>query len=202
LAIQRTAAVDLTGAPRLGDEFAERDPSHPKTTEGLGGQMTADVTGRVSVTRRIGAPAETIFAVLADPESHVVIDGSGMVRKALTSSTITDLGDEFVMAMQHPDMGSYEMANEVVEFEANRSIHWEPRRHQASSPDNPDEIDDPANYVWGYQLAPVDPTTTDVTETFDCSRSPEWLRTATQDGQGWLEAMTISLEKLDNLVAS
>jgi uncharacterized protein YndB with AHSA1/START domain len=162
--------------------------------------MATNGAGRVSVTRRIAAPAETIFAVLVDPASHVSIDGSGMVRTALTSSAITEVGgDAFVMGMYHDRMGSYEMANTVVEFEVNRRLAWEPRPHRASR--DLGEIGDPGRYVWGYQLTPVDPTTTDVTETFDCSRSPEWLREATKEGEGWLEAMTTSLENLEQLVS-
>ncbi len=35
-----------------------------------------------------------------------------------------------------------------------------------------------------------------VTETFDCSRSPEDLRKAVRDGEGWRDAMTASLARL------
>ena len=36
--------------------------------------------GYVSVSRRIEAPAERLFALLADSANHPLIDGSGMVR--------------------------------------------------------------------------------------------------------------------------
>ena len=39
-------------------------------------------TDRVSVTRTIPAPADRIFAVLADPARHAEIDGSGTVTAA------------------------------------------------------------------------------------------------------------------------
>ena len=35
----------------------------------------------VSATTVINAPAEAIFAVLADPASHAAIDGTGWVRE-------------------------------------------------------------------------------------------------------------------------
>ena len=37
--------------------------------------------GFVSVSRHIEAPAEQLFALLADSANHPLIDGSGMVRK-------------------------------------------------------------------------------------------------------------------------
>jgi hypothetical protein len=39
-----------------------------------------------------------------------------------------------------------------------------------------------------------------VTETFDCSRSPQDLREAVRDGEGWRDAMTASLARLELLV--
>jgi hypothetical protein len=40
---------------------------------------------RVSATAVINAPAETIFAVLADPAKHAAIDATGWVRESLDS---------------------------------------------------------------------------------------------------------------------
>jgi hypothetical protein len=53
--------------------------------------------------------------------------------------------------------------------------------------------------VWGFELSPVDPHTTEVTESFDCSRSPEWLRTVLRDGERWRESMTETLARLEKL---
>jgi hypothetical protein len=38
-----------------------------------------------------------------------------------------------------------------------------------------------------------------VTEIFECTEAPEQLRAAIGDGERWLESMTISLERLDQL---
>ena len=46
----------------------------------------------VSATRVINAPAEAIFAVLADPASHAAIDGTGWVRETLDSKPLTAPG--------------------------------------------------------------------------------------------------------------
>jgi hypothetical protein len=43
------------------------------------------------------------------------------------------------------------------------------------------------------------PGTTLVTETFDCTRSPDDLREAVREGEGWRDAMTASLAKLELL---
>ena len=51
-----------------------------------------------------------------------------------------------------------------------------------------------------YELTPVDPTATLVTETYDCSRAPEWLRHAVKGGSRWIDSMTATLERLAALV--
>lgn len=38
------------------------------------------MTERIEVQRTIAAPASNIFAVLRDPQGHVAIDASGMLR--------------------------------------------------------------------------------------------------------------------------
>jgi len=43
----------------------------------------------VEVSRRIEAPAPRIFAVLANPSNHVVLDGSGTVRGVVSDSVIS-----------------------------------------------------------------------------------------------------------------
>jgi uncharacterized protein YndB with AHSA1/START domain len=41
----------------------------------------------VSATVVINAPAEAIFAVLADPAKHAAIDGTGRVRYLVSAAT-------------------------------------------------------------------------------------------------------------------
>ncbi len=40
-----------------------------------------------------------------------------------------------------------------------------------------------------------------VTETYDRTRAPEWLRTAVKGGQRWVASMTTTLDKLDQQCA-
>lgn len=145
----------------------------------------------VSVTRRIPASPQELFAVLADPDRHSEIDGSGMLRGAIDAVPVSAVGDVFAMRMHHDEFGDYEMNNTVVEFQPGRSIVWEPSRRDADA--------EPWHYRWGYQLEPDTDGATLVTETFDLSHSPEEARRATDEGSCWVEAMTKTLERLERL---
>jgi hypothetical protein len=65
--------------------------------------------------------------------------------------------------------------------------------------EEPDPDDGPARYRWGWELAPDGDGATIVTETFDCTRSPQDLREAVKEGEGWREAMIASLARLELL---
>ncbi len=162
----------------------------------------AETANVVCVTRTIPAPAERIFAVLADPARHPEIDGSGMVRAARSSHPPLALGDVFVMAMHNDEMGDYEMTNYVVECEPDRRIAWEPVMSRASREEDRADIDNPAHHRWGYTLAPEGADSTVVTETFDCTMSPEWLKNVLHGGERWLGAMTTTLERLEATTAA
>lgn len=159
--------------------------------------MTAEECKPVSVSRRISAPAEILFAVLADPARHRSIDGSGMVGQALTTSLISQAGDTFTMRMHNDELGNYEITNHVIEYQPNRRIAWEPVLTAASRPEDQADIGDRSHHRWIYELTPDGPDATIVTETYDCTRAPDWLRRAVKNGQRWMTAMTMTLEKLD-----
>ena len=80
----------------------------------------------MKVSRRIGAPAAVIFRFLADPRRHTELDGSGMLRGAVSTAPVSGVGDVFVMKMYFSALGDYEMNNHVVEYELDRRIGWEP----------------------------------------------------------------------------
>jgi hypothetical protein len=162
-----------------------------------GGAMTTGSCEPLSVSRRIGAPADVLFAVLTYPACHPSIDGSGMVEQALTTSVISRAGDTFTMRMHNREMGDYEVTNHVVDYQPNRRIAWEPVLIAASRPEDQAEIGDRSHHQWVYELAPDGPGATIVTESYDCTRAPEWLRRAVKNGQRWAAAMTTTLEKLD-----
>lgn len=153
----------------------------------------------VSVSRTIQAPAEKLFGLLAHSANHPIIDGSGMLREAPSDVVLSRVGDVFTMTMHNDEMGDYEMSNHVVEYELNRRIGWEPVLAAASRPEDQDDIGECAHHRWSYELTPIDSGSTLVVETYDCVRSPEWLRKAVKGGTRWTSSMTATLEKLDAL---
>lgn len=154
----------------------------------------------IAVSRRIGAPAADIFAVLADPTRHLDLDGSGMLRGAVTEHPVTGVGDVFVMSMYYRALGEYEMNNHIVEYELNRRIGWEPEAGRG----HPDVggADARWGHRWSFELAPDGPDATVVTESFDCSSAPAEERAPIDDGRIWVEAMTDTLRRLDELVTA
>jgi uncharacterized protein YndB with AHSA1/START domain len=154
--------------------------------------------GFVSVSRRIEASPERLFALVADSANHPLIDGSGMVREPAPAARLSQTGDSFLMNMHHREFGDYQMRNEVVEYQADRRLVWEPTR-VAASPEEQEAIGAPARYRWGYEFSPDGPGATLVSETFDCTRSPDDLREAVREGEGWRDAMIASLARLELL---
>jgi hypothetical protein len=152
----------------------------------------------VSVSRTINAPAEGLFAFLALPANHPRIDGSGMLGHG-SKVRISAVGEVFTMTMHNDEMGDYEMANHVVDYEGNRRIAWEPVLTAASRADDQADIGVRNGVRWIYDLMPLDGRSTLVTETYDCSGAPDWLRKAVKNGARWVESMTATLAKLSEL---
>jgi uncharacterized protein YndB with AHSA1/START domain len=151
--------------------------------------MGNDECEPVSVSRRIEAPSGVIFRLLADPDRHPDFDGSEMLRTGAPNKVIAGVGDVFVTKMYFTAMGDYEMHNRVVAFEADRCIAWEPG--------NPELARNGSR--WRFDLEPDGPDATLVTETYDCSDSPETVRKAVDNGRAWLAGMAETLERLDRL---
>jgi hypothetical protein len=127
----------------------------------------------VSATTTISAPAETVFAVLADPSRHAAVDGTGRVRDSVDGQRLTGSGQIFRVAMyheNHPD-GSYEMCNLVLAFEPPCVISWKPG--YMSQETGKLEF---GGWIWRYDLAPLGPSETEVTLTYDWSAVPQFIR--------------------------
>jgi len=103
----------------------------------------------VSATTIINAPAEAIFAVLADPAKHAAIDGTGWVREPVDSQPLTAAGQV---------------------FERPRAISWEPGQEPG------DGRLRFGGCVWRYDLAPAGPSRTTVTLSYDWSAVSSFLR--------------------------
>ena len=151
--------------------------------------MGSDECGPVSVSRRIEAPASVIFKLLADPDRHTEFDGSEMLRTGASNDVIVGVGDVFVTKMYFTAMGDYEMHNRIVAFETDRCIAWEP-----GNPEFPRN-----GSRWRFDLTPDGPIATVVTEIYDCTDAPENVREAVDNGKAWLPAMSMTLERLDQL---
>jgi hypothetical protein len=82
---------------------------------------------KVSATSVIHAPADVVFSMLADPATHVAIDGTGHVHGPVDTGLLEAAGQVFRMAMYHEDHpdGDYETANRVRVFERLTAISWE-----------------------------------------------------------------------------
>ncbi len=142
---------------------------------------------QVSVSRVIDATPEEIFAVIADPSKHPVIDGSGMVQgETFGPDRLTGEGQTFGMKMRYGGVLPYRIKNTVREYEENRRIAW---AHFGK-------------HRWRYELEPVEGGTK-VTETFDWSTSttPRAI-----EMMGYPKkhpaSMEATLERLEELVTS
>ncbi|OBB07209.1 polyketide cyclase [Mycobacteriaceae bacterium 1482268.1] len=131
--------------------------------------MTED---KVSVRTTINAPADAVFAILADPTTHQAIDGTGWVRESLDEKPVTEVGQIFRMGMHHDNHpeGYYEMANRVDVFDPPRAIAWQP----GQGPDERGNLSGNSEltfggWIWRYDLTPLGDDRTEVTLTYDWS---------------------------------
>ena len=117
----------------------------------------------VTASLIVKAAPEAVFAVLTDPVKHTAIDGTGWVRDVPASTPLTAAGQVFRMPMYHPDHpdGDYETANLVEVFERPRAIAWK------TGYETEDGTLGFGGWTWRYDLAPVEPESTEVTLTYD-----------------------------------
>lgn len=125
----------------------------------------------VSVERIIRAPAESIFALIADAGKHSSFDGSGTVDRAAEESRPLSLGATFGMSMRSRPESlflPYRTTNTVVEFEPDRRIAWK-------TTIGPGGLI--GGRIWRYELEPVNgqPDGTLVRETWDISEDRQRL---------------------------
>ena len=148
-----------------------------------------DSSDTTSVERVIAAPPSAIFALLADPDRHREIDGSGTVREAPAGSQLLTLGSTFGMKMK---MGlPYSMVNTVIEFEPDRRIAWQTAKKLGP-------LGTVGGRIWRYELEPVEGGTL-VRETWDISQ--ERVKAAVRPLRAkTIENMTKTLARIDEVV--
>ncbi len=119
----------------------------------------------LSVTTIVPAPADAVFAVLADPACHASIDGTGWVCEPVDGDRLTRSGQVFRMGMYHPDHpdGRYETANQVRELDPSRAISW-----ATGTKDAQGRLSF-GGWTWRYDLVPTADGGTQVRLTYDWS---------------------------------
>lgn len=123
----------------------------------------------LSATLTFPVPSATVFAVLADPSTHVAIDGTGWIQHTVDRAPLTELGQVFRMGMHHeghPDK-DYQTANEIHVFDPPRAIGW---RTGFETKDGRLAF---GGWFWRYDLAPAGPSATEVRLTYDWSAVPQ-----------------------------
>jgi len=131
--------------------------------------MSAD---RVSVTRRVAAPASKVFSIVSNPAGHVEIDGSGMLQSATDARQLTTVGETFDMDMDRrplgdiPGLGLYKVRCTVTRIIADRLVEW-----AVAGADQP-----PVGHLFGWQIEPIGDAECDVTNYCDWTGIPDKLR--------------------------
>ncbi len=148
-------------------------------------------TDTVTVERRIAAPPEAIFALVADANRHRDIDGSGTVREAKGNPEPLRQGSTFGMAMKWGV--PYSMVNTVIDFEPDRRIAWQTR-----GPGPLGKV--VGGRIWRYDLEPTDDGTV-VRETWDISQESPLSRFSTRRMAGLTRRnMEQTLARIEELV--
>jgi uncharacterized protein YndB with AHSA1/START domain len=153
-----------------------------------------DTNDVASAERVIPAAPEKIFDLLADPNRHREIDGSGSVREAKGGSERVVLGSKFGMAMK---MGvPYSMTNTVIEFDENRRIAWQ------TLPPSSWGAKFGGRRIWRYELEPVDGGTL-VRETWDISQEAGLSKPLVARGRKkTIESMEKTLARIEDIVTA
>jgi hypothetical protein len=127
---------------------------------------------KVSATLTVAVPATTVFAVLADPTAHAVIDGTGWVQESADGVPLTGAGQIFRMAMHHAEhpAGDYQTVNRVEVFDPPRAIGW------LTGQQKDDGELELGGWLWRYDLAPHGPSGTAITLSYDWSAVPPHIR--------------------------
>jgi hypothetical protein len=126
----------------------------------------------VSATLTVAVPAARLFAVLADPTTHPAIDGTGWVQESVDRTQLTEAGQIFRMDMHHGDHpeGDYQVVNKVQVIDPPYAIGW------LTGQERGDGSMEFGGWIWRYDLAPLGPSETEVTLTYDWSAVPRFIR--------------------------
>lgn len=117
-------------------------------------------TTTMTVERVIDHSAAELFEILSNPENHVRLDVTGMVRGDYKSDRIQQVGDVFTMDMYSEPMGGeYRTENHVTGFVPDKLLAWK------TAPAGTE----PPGWEWIWELEPQGPDATLVRHTYDWS---------------------------------
>lgn len=122
----------------------------------------------LTVSRIVEASASAVFDVLASPQRHPDLDGSGMVISAASPERLSGIGQKFTMNMHWDKLGGdYQTDNYVDVFVPDRRLGWL----------TADAGTEPAGWCWEWEFEPVTEDRTEVSLTYGWSRvtDPEVL---------------------------
>lgn len=125
--------------------------------------------GPQQVSRRtvIDAPAEKLFAMVADPKRHGELDGSGTVKDTVSGPDRLSKGAKFSVKMRM--FGApYRITSTVVGFVDNRLVEWQ----------------HPMGHKWRWEFEPV-PADDTGSETPDGSNAEAGQRSRTSVTETW-----------------
>jgi uncharacterized protein YndB with AHSA1/START domain len=108
----------------------------------------------VSASREIAAEPGRIFELIADPAQQPRWDGNQNLAWAAAAQRVHRTGDVFTMTLT---MNGSVRENHVTEFEEGRRIAWRPAEPGQQPP----------GHLWRWELAPIGPSRTRVTCTYD-----------------------------------
>lgn len=123
---------------------------------------------KISRSAEVNAPAEEIFAMVADPRRHHELDGSGTVLDAIDGPERLSSGAKFSVRMKYYGF-PYRITSHVTEFADDRVLEWQ----------------HPLGHRWRWELTPLSDRVTLVTETFDYSQ----LGAAKANGLKWFGSL-------------
>jgi hypothetical protein len=126
---------------------------------------------RVSATCSIPANAAQIFSTVSSPRGHVQIDGSGMLTSSENEHSLTKVGDAFEIEMDREPLGDvplgrYTVVNTVTQLIPSELIEWNVTFKGV----------EPIGHVYGFILAPLKDSVTEVTNYCDWSNITEAWR--------------------------
>lgn len=143
----------------------------------------------VRVTTEIAAAAERIFELIADPSLQPLWDANDNLAVAPEGQRVRGVGEVFTMQLTTGSIRE----NHVVEFEEGRLIAWRPSELGREQP----------GHLWRWELEPLGPSRTRVTQTYDWTLLPETEPVRLQRAR-WTtsERLAASLDRLAALAES